>query len=114
MLCIEHTGKTLTSHHCVHRPYMSCSTWLKVFRIDTEFCIGEVARGHFCKCCKSEEKFCVSVWGGCKEKCSSKLSNFRLKCNGIGRYFPYIGIDRYFLYVTSPFPGQFRCKKFKQ
>ena len=31
--------------------------WVKVFRIDTKFRIGEVARGHFCKSCKSDEKF---------------------------------------------------------
>ena len=29
---------------------------MKVFRIDTEFCNGEVAKGHFCKSRKSEEK----------------------------------------------------------
>ena len=32
------------------------TAWVKVFRIDTEFRIGEVARGHFCKSCKSDEK----------------------------------------------------------
>ena len=34
---------------------------MKIFLIDTEFCIGEASRGHFCKSCKSEEK--LLGWG---------------------------------------------------
>ena len=42
--------------------FLGVNTWVKVFRIDTEFRIGEVARGHFCKSRKSEEKL-LGVWG---------------------------------------------------